>query len=67
MRLFKRLKLKFKVKYLIIIYWQLLIMAQEIKKISRFYNKENSGDEIFYDVYELILSKLDDELLVKEP
>jgi len=42
-------------------------MAQEIKKISRFYNKENSGDEIFYDAYELILSKLDDELLVKEP
>ena len=42
-------------------------MAQEIKKISRFYNKENNGDEIFYDVYELILSKLDDELLVKEP
>jgi len=42
-------------------------MAQEIKKISRLYNKENSGDEIFYDVYELILSKLDDELLVKKP
>jgi hypothetical protein len=67
MRLFKRLKLKFKVKYLIIIYWQLFKMAQEIKNISRFYNKENSGDEIFFDVYELILSKLDDELLVKEP
>ena len=42
-------------------------MAQEIKKISRFYNKENSGDEMFFDVYELILSKLEDELLVKEP
>lgn len=42
-------------------------MAQEVKNISRFYNKENSGDEVLYDVYELILSKLDDELLVKEP
>ena len=41
-------------------------MAQEIKKISRFYNKENSGDEIFFDVYELILSKLDNGLLVKQ-
>jgi len=41
-------------------------MAQEIKKITRSYDKENNGDEIFFDVYELILSKLEDELLVKE-
>jgi len=41
-------------------------MVQEIKKITRFYNEESNGDEIFFDVYELILSKLDEELLVKE-
>jgi hypothetical protein len=41
-------------------------MVQEINKITRFYDKENNGDEIFFDVYELILAKLDDELLVKE-
>ena len=41
-------------------------MTQEIKKITRFYDKENNGDEIFFYVYELILSKLEDELLVKE-
>jgi DNA-binding protein Fis len=41
-------------------------MAQEIKKITRFYNNENNGDEIFFDAYELILSKLEEELLVKD-
>ena len=41
-------------------------MVQEINKITRSYDKENNGDEIFFDVYELILAKLDDELLVKE-
>ena len=41
-------------------------MVQEINKITRIYDKENNADEIFFDVYELILAKLDDELLVKE-
>ncbi len=41
-------------------------MVQEINKVTRFYEKENNGDEILFDVYELILAKLDDELLVKE-
>ena len=42
-------------------------MVQEINKINRFYDEENNSDEIFFDVYELNLAKLDDELLVKEP
>jgi len=41
-------------------------MVQEINKVTRSYDKENNGDEIFFDVYELILAKLDDELFVKE-
>ena len=28
--------------------------------------KEKNNDEIFFDIYELILAKLDNELLVKE-
>ena len=41
-------------------------MVQEINKIIRVYDKEKNNDEIFFDVYELILAKLDNELLVKE-
>jgi len=41
-------------------------MKQEISKIIRVYDEERSSDEIFFDVYELILSKFDSELLVKD-
>ena len=41
-------------------------MVQEINKIIRVYDKEKNNDEIFFDVYELILAKLDNESLVKE-
>lgn len=41
-------------------------MKQETKKIIRVYNEEGDGDGIFFDVYELILAKLDSELLVKD-
>lgn len=41
-------------------------MKQEIRKIIRVYDEEGEGDGIFFDVYELILAKLDSELLVKD-
>lgn len=41
-------------------------MIQKTNKIIRVYNEEKNGDEIFFDVYELILAKLDSETLVKE-
>ena len=41
-------------------------MVEEINKIIRVYDKEKNNDEIFFDVYELILAKLDSESLVKE-
>jgi hypothetical protein len=41
-------------------------MKKEINKIIRVYDEERSGDEIFFDIYELVLSKLDSELLVKD-
>ena len=41
-------------------------MMQEINKIIRVFDKEKNNDEIFFDVYELILAKLGNELLVKE-
>ena len=41
-------------------------MMQEINKIIRVFDKEKNNDEIFFDVYELILAKLDNESLVKE-
>jgi hypothetical protein len=41
-------------------------MVEEINKIIRVYDKEKNNDEIFFDVYELILAKLDNESLVKE-
>ena len=41
-------------------------MVEETNKIIRVYDKEKNNDEIFFDVYELILAKLDNESLVKE-
>ena len=41
-------------------------MVEEINKIIRVYDKEKNNDEIFFDVYELILAKLDNVSLVKE-
>ena len=41
-------------------------MVKDTNKIIRVYNEERNGDEIFFDVYELILTKLDSESLVKE-
>jgi len=41
-------------------------MKKEINKIVRVYDEEGSDDKIFFDIYELILSKLDSELLVKD-
>ncbi len=41
-------------------------MVKDTNKIIRVYEEERSSDEIFFDVYELILAKLDSESLVKE-
>ena len=41
-------------------------MIKDANKIIRVYEEEKNGDEIFFDVYELILAKLDSETLVKE-
>jgi len=41
-------------------------MVKDTNKIIRVYNEERNGDEIIFDVYELILAKLDSESLVKE-
>ena len=41
-------------------------MVEEINKVIRVYDKEKNNDEIFFDIYELILAKLDNESLVKE-
>ena len=41
-------------------------MIKDTNKIIRVYEEEKNGDEIFFDVYELILAKLDSETLVKE-
>jgi len=41
-------------------------MVQKTNKIIRIYDEERNSDEIFFDVYELILAKLDSESLVKE-
>jgi len=41
-------------------------MIQKTNKIIRVYDEERDSDEIFFDVYELILAKLDSESLVKE-
>jgi len=41
-------------------------MRQEINKIIRVYNEEKNGDEIIFDIYEIILEKLDSESLVKD-
>jgi len=41
-------------------------MVKDDNKIIRVYDEERNGDEIFFDVYELILAKLDSESLVKE-
>jgi len=41
-------------------------MIQKTNKIIRVYNEEMNGDEIIFDIYEIILEKLDSESLVKE-
>ncbi len=41
-------------------------MDKDINRTIRVYNEERNGDEIFFDIYELILEKLDSESLVKE-
>ncbi|MBA7666757.1 hypothetical protein ES703_74838 [subsurface metagenome] len=41
-------------------------MVQKTNKIIRVYDGERNNDEIFFDVYELILAKLNSESLVKE-
>jgi len=41
-------------------------MIKDTNKIIRVYEVEKNGDGIFFDVYELILTKLDSESLVKE-
>ena len=45
---------------------QVFIMVQEINKIIRVYDTERNNDEIIFDVYDMILTKLDNDLLVKE-
>jgi hypothetical protein len=40
---------------------------QEINKINRIYKTDRDNDEVIFDVYEMILEKLDDELLEKKP
>lgn len=42
-------------------------MRPEINKIIRIYDEEKSSyDEIIFDIYEIILAKLDSKSLVKE-
>lgn len=41
-------------------------MRQRINKIIGVYEEESNGDEIFFDIYKLILAKLDSESFVKE-
>lgn len=41
-------------------------MIQKTNKIIRVYNEERNGDEIIFNIYEIILEKLDSESLVKE-
>jgi len=41
-------------------------MRHKIERTIRVYSEEGNCDEIFYDIYELILEKLDSESLVKE-
>jgi hypothetical protein len=41
-------------------------MDEDTNRIIRIYNEEGNDDDIFIDIYELILSKLDSELLVKD-
>ena len=39
---------------------------QEVNKINRIYKTDKENDEVISDVYDLILKKLDDELLEKK-
>jgi len=39
---------------------------QEVNEIYRIYNTKSNNDEILFDIYEMILAKLDNDLLVKE-
>ena len=41
-------------------------MRTRINKIVRVYDEERNNDEIIFDVYEVILEKLDNESLVKK-
>ena len=41
-------------------------MVKDTNKIIRVYNEERNSDEIIFDIYEIILEKLDSESLVKE-
>jgi len=41
-------------------------MDKNINRITRIYNEEGNDDDIFIDIYELILAKLDIESLVKD-
>ena len=41
-------------------------MRTGINKIIRVYDEERNNDEIIFDVYEMILEKLDNESLVKK-
>jgi len=41
-------------------------MRTRINKIIRVYDEERNNDEIIFDVYEVILEKLDNESLVKK-
>jgi len=41
-------------------------MRTRINKIIRVYDEERNNDEIIFDVYEMILEKLDNESLVKK-
>ena len=45
----------------------MLAVTKEANKINRIYKTDSENDEIIFDVYEMILEKLDNESLVKKP
>jgi len=45
---------------------RVLIVIQEIDKINRIYKTDRENDEVIFDVYDMILEKLDNESLVNK-
>jgi len=45
---------------------RVLTVIQEINKINRIYKTDRENDEVIFDVYDMILEKLDNESLVNK-